>query len=569
MLVRFDLPSRLLALGLAVVPLLCCDRAVETSASFEPSPAQPPAPSARDEGLPWWRSVVFYEVFVRSFADSDRGPLAGDGIGDLQGLIERLDYLNDGDPDTHDDLEVGGLWLMPVMQSPSYHGYDVVDYRAVERDYGTNEDFRRLIDEAHRRGIRVIVDLVLNHTSNRHRWFRNAWRRRSTYNDWYIWSVEPKEHLGPWGQPVWHEVPWWQRGWRYFNHLSYYGIFWAGMPDLNYRSPEVTRAMFDVSRFWLEQMGADGFRLDAVRHLVEDGRIQEDTPETHAWLRRYRAHLREVAPEALMVGEVWADTDAVASYGPDELDLTFQFELARSTLEAVRQGTATELTGVAQRVRDAFAGRGYATFLTNHDQVRVQSDLDGDREKARLAATLLLAGPGVPFIYYGEEIGMTGLKPDPHLRRPMQWQAGPRVGFSTGKPWQDPALDADLVNVDRQNGDPESLLSHYRRLIRLRNRQPALRAGDFTILATGNPAVYAFRRRSGEHQIVVLANLSAGPVREYSLKSSDLGPLDGQSPLEILRGESVDAPVRETWSPVAELAPQTAYLFQWTTLDID
>ena len=200
----------------------------------------------------WWNDTVFYEVFVRSFQDSD-----GDGIGDLQGLIDRLDYLNDGDPATASDLGVTGIWLMPVAQSPSYHGYVTADYYTVEQDYGSNEGFQRLIDEAHRRGIKVLVDLVLNHTSIEHPWFiDSASGPDSDKRDWYIWRPSDDGSRAPWvgGGPVWHKQ----------GDAYYFGLFWEGMPDLNYRNPEVTAEMQNAARFWLEEMGVDGFRLDAA-----------------------------------------------------------------------------------------------------------------------------------------------------------------------------------------------------------------------------------------------------------------------------------------------------------------
>jgi glycosidase len=559
------LKRRFLPLWLACCLGIGCDREATPIAELDTvEPAAAAVLQPRDESYPWWRSVVFYEIFVRSFADSSSGPLADDGIGDLQGLIERLDYLNDGHPATPDDLEVGGLWLMPIMQSPSYHGYDVTDYRTVERDYGTNQDFRRLIREAHRRGIRVIVDLVLNHTSRRHPWFRDAWRQRSPFHDWYVWSYEPHDYVGPWGQLVWHEAPWWQRGWRHFNHMSYYGIFWAGMPDLDYSTPEVTQAMFAVSRFWLQEMGADGFRLDAIRHLIEDGAVQEDTPATHAWLRGYQNFLHGVAPQAVTVGEVWAETDVVATYGPDELDLTFQFALAREILNAVKQGDARRLVAESSAVSAAFASGRFATFLSNHDQARVQSVLDGRVDRAKLAATILLTGPGAPFLYYGEEIGMTGLKPDPLLRTPMQWTAGRHAGFSARRPWQEVNPDIATVNVNSQGRDPDSLLAHYRRLIRLRNRHAALRIGDFKVVATGNEQVYAAQRQAAEESMVVLINLGEDPVRDYALALSLCAVGSDEPPRELLHELTPAAVGAGDYRPLDELAPVTAYILHWT-----
>ena len=224
-----------------------------------------------------WSDRIFYEVFVRSFQDSD-----GDGIGDLRGLTSRLDQLNDGDPATTEDLGVTGLWLMPIAESPSYHGYDVVDYRAIETDYGTADDFRALIAAAHERGIVVIVDLVLNHSSRDHPWFRDALTPGSVHDDWYVWSDSRPHVARSDGSRVWHEA-----GGRF-----YYGYFWEGMPDLNLENADVTAELDDLGRFWLEEMGVDGFRLDAARHLIEDGKQLENTPETFEWLKAFRERRR-------------------------------------------------------------------------------------------------------------------------------------------------------------------------------------------------------------------------------------------------------------------------------------
>jgi len=264
-------------------------------------------PAGTAVGPFWWNDSVFYEIFVHSFYDSD-----GDGIGDLNGLVEKLDYLNDGDPATTDDLGITGLWLMPIAQSPSYHGYDVADYCAVDDEYGTNEDFRRLVDEVHRRGIRVIIDLVLNHTSSKHPWFQSARDDvNSPYRDFYIWSEQDPGYKGPWGAQAWHRSA---TGY-------YYGVFWEGMPDLNYDNPAVTAEMEEVIRFWLEDMGADGFRLDAVKHLIEEDRSQENTPATHEWLRGFYVFYKETNPDAMTVGEVWSSTTESGGRGQAHLRL--------------------------------------------------------------------------------------------------------------------------------------------------------------------------------------------------------------------------------------------------------
>jgi glycosidase len=295
------LPAFWLSLCVLVATILAGSGLGAASASRQGATPAPPT-------SPWWDDAVCYEVFVRSFFDSD-----GDGIGDLNGLTAKLDFINDGDPSGGDDLGATCIWLMPIMEAASYHGYDVVDYFTVERDYGTNDDFKRLVAEAHRRGIRVVIDLVLNHTSRDNPWFQDALTNPdSPYRDWYIWSSENPDYLGPWGQEVWHTAP--------GDDEEYYGIFWEGMPDLNYRNPGVTAEAETISAFWLAEMDVDGFRLDAIKHLIEEGEIQEDTAATHEWLRGYRAFLDEIAPDALTIGEIFGSTaSSLAPYYPDQL----------------------------------------------------------------------------------------------------------------------------------------------------------------------------------------------------------------------------------------------------------
>ncbi|HPF94793.1 MAG TPA: alpha-amylase family glycosyl hydrolase, partial [Tenuifilaceae bacterium] len=251
----------------------------------------------------WWNDAVFYEVFVRSFYDSN-----SDGKGDIQGLIEKLDYLNDGDPNTDTDLGVTGIWLMPIMQSPSYHGYDATDYRTVEQDYGSNADFVQLVNEAHARGIKVIIDLVMNHTSNQHNWFTESTNTESDKRDWYVWSDTNPGFSGPWGQTVWH----------YSNGSYFYGLFWSGMPDLNYNTQAVKDEMFDIARFWLEDLNVDGFRLDAVKYIYEEGEDLENLPETIQFWKDFRSYYKSVNPDAFSVGEAWASTQVVMPYVNDD-----------------------------------------------------------------------------------------------------------------------------------------------------------------------------------------------------------------------------------------------------------
>jgi alpha-amylase len=474
------------------------------------------APTTSDPA--WWTEAVVYEVFVRSFADSD-----GDGIGDLRGLIERLDDLNDGDPGTTSDLGVTALWLMPVAASPSYHGYDVTDYLTIEPDYGTNEDFRTLVDEAHARGIRIVVDLVMNHTSREHPWFLEARERGSEREDWYVWSDERPDVAGPAGRPVWH-----RDGDRW-----YYGYFWEGMPDLNVSDPGVTAELEAIAATWLTEMGVDGFRLDAARHLIEDGAELDNTPETFEWLQAFRSTVRETKPDALVLGEVWDATSVASRYVREgALDLAFEFGLAGVFLQAVRNGDAGSLRIIQDEVTAAYPAGGYATFLTNHDQDRVFDAVGQDLDAARQAATLLLTSAGTPFVYYGEEVGLRGRKPDERIRTPMPWTGEPPgFGFTdaVGGPWQPMAEDVAERNVAAMAGDPTSLLSHYRSLIALRDGHPAL-GGVQPIVPVGASSrqVYAVLRHdpvSGQ-AVVVVSNLADEAVAGVTL-SLEGGPLCG------------------------------------------
>ncbi|MCX7707510.1 MAG: alpha-amylase family glycosyl hydrolase [Anaerolineae bacterium] len=520
--------------------------------NLEPTPVRSAPTSAAEAPYAWWNDRVFYEIFVRSFYDSN-----GDGIGDLAGLIEKLDYLNDGDPMTTDDLGVTGIWLMPVAQSPSYHGYDVTDYYTVEQDYGSNEDFKRLIAEAHRRDIKVIVDLVLNHTSNQHPWFiASASGPNSDKRDWYIWSAKDDGSRAPWqgGGPVWHK-----RGDAY-----YFGLFWEGMPDLNYRNPEVTAEMQRVARFWLEEMGVDGFRLDAVRHLVEEGTTYAGAPATHRWLAQFDDFLDAVDPEALTVGEVWDVTDQTAPYvRGDEVDLVFEFSLADAILNSVARGRPVGTTRELAARLAAYPEGQFATFLTNHDQPRVATVLGKDPAGLKLAATALLTLPGVPFIYYGEEIGMTGSKPDELIRTPMQWSADASAGFTSGRPWQPVNRGFEQVNVAAQDADPDSLLSHYRRLIHLRNAHPAVRRGRLIPVASSCDSTVAFLRQApageaggpdGQTALVVL-NFARKEVKGCTFSySGDALPAGTYQIRDLLSG-SATAPLAVTANGFQSYAP--------------
>lgn len=507
----------------------------------------------------WWDGAVCYEVFIRSFADSD-----GNGIGDINGLIAKLDYINDGDPATKTDLGATCVWLMPVSQAASYHGYDTIDYTTVSSDYGTNADFQRLAAELDKRGIKLIIDLVLNHVSSQHPWFQDALNNpNSSYRDWFIWSPTDPGYRGPWGQQVWHRAP--------GRNEYYYGIFWSGMPDLNYRNPAVTAEVEKISAFWLNEMGVDGFRLDAIKHVVENDDEQENTRETHAWIREYASFLRTAKPDTFSVGEIFGGRPGVLDgYYPDQLDTYFEFAIGEGILSAARSGDARDFLRPVVTAAARLPYQRYAPFLTNHDQQRAMTTLNGDPGGARIAATALLTLPGLPFIYYGEEIGMTGTQPDERLRTPMQWSTERGGGFTSGQPWQAFQSDLDSANVALQDADPNSLLNHYRSLIQLHTSTPALATGSLTALeTTGDSAAAAFVRRSDESAVLVVLNFGRQPVDgvTFAVAASDLAPgtyrltslLDDTQGADLVVGPN--GAITES-APLARLAPQTGYIFR-------
>jgi alpha-amylase len=521
--------------------------AVVASPPVCPGPAGPEATSLL--GAPgWWRDRVFYEVFVRSFADSD-----GDGIGDLRGLIGRLDQLNDGNPATTTDLGVTALWLMPTFPSPSYHGYDVTDYRGVNPDYGTLADMRALVAAAHQRGMAVILDLPLNHTSDQDPWFVDSRKAGSTHADWYVWSSTPEGSN------------WYPDGKRY-----YYAAFGADLPDLNVKDPAVTAELTKDASYWLTDVGVDGFRLDAAKYMIEDGPTTQNTPETHAWLGDLRRSLQATTPGALTLGEVWDTSPISSSYVPDALDMTFDFTVASAYVDAAGSGDGSSVGRILARITTLYPPGGFGAFLTNHDQDRVASTLKGDPAKLRLAAEMLLTGPGVPFVYYGEEIGMTGAKPDERIRTPMRWDASePAAGFSTHAPWETLSSDPSSVNVAAESADPASLWSGYRDLVALRAAHPALAEGSYVPVVSDAPNVTAAIRTSPTETALVLTNVGDAPATPTLSLAN--GPLCGTPSATVAYsgdlGSNVDAApsapaVSPTggftaWRPVSTIPPRT------------
>jgi glycosidase len=463
-----------------------------------------------------WPYGVKYEIFVQSFADSN-----GDGIGDIKGMTAKLDYLK--------TLGVNGIWLMPVNPSPSYHKYDVVDYRGIHPDYGTMDDFKEFVNQAHSRGIKVILDLVVNHTSSEHPWFKAASNSvDSEYRNYYVWekrediiqNIEKKEvTMDSDNITQWHENA------NDDSEELYYGFFHGGMPDLNFDNPKVRQEIFDIGRFWLEEVKVDGFRLDAARHIYPDERAEDN----HAWWEEFLSEMKKYNPDVYLVGEVWADAATVAPFLKG-LPSLFNFDMAFSILGSVlrEKSLAAEITGpdwIEKSNLDLLDNfietrRSYlavnpdfqdAIFLSNHDQNRSASFLTGAQANIKLAASILFTLPGLPYIYYGEEIGMLGMKPDEQIREPLIWK--PKGEDEVRTAWIVPeySTDSTITSVGIQEEDESSILNHYRDWISLRNQTEALSEGEIIKVEVNDPQVVAFKRISSNDSVMVVHNLGKQP----------------------------------------------------------
>jgi alpha-glucosidase len=482
---------------------------------------------------------VAYQIYPRSWADGD-----GDGVGDLSGMLSRLDHLGGA----RDSLGVDAIWLSPFYSSPMVDfGYDVSDHCAVDPTFGTLEDFDALLAAAHARRIRVLVDYVPNHTSDRHPWFCDARSNRSSRRrDWYVWA-DPARGGGPpnnWPSTFAATGPAWtldaSSGQYYLHSYS------SAQPDLNWQNPEVRAAMIGVLRFWLDR-GVDGVRIDAAHRLGKDSQLRDNPAElagrrtdldptvrerfrhidhapVHEILRELRQTL-DAYDDRVAVGEVGiADLTRMGCYygDGDELNLAFCFGLWRQPFSAVayRDTIAAIETALPRHAWPAYA-------LSNHDLSRANSRLTGPGDsiaRARVTATVLLTLRGTPFLYYGEEIGMTdGPVPPEHAtdpdgrdgcRTPMQWNGNPGAGFTTGDPWLPIPASAATVNVGDQLTDPRSLLTFYRDLIHLRRETAVLRAGDYQPCAA-DPYVYAYHRHDPTDDVLIAANFS-GSDRRYA-----------------------------------------------------
>ncbi|MEO9966906.1 MAG: alpha-amylase family glycosyl hydrolase [Reichenbachiella sp.] len=460
-----------------------------------------------------WNKMVFYEIFVQSFADSN-----GDGIGDINGMSAKLDYLS--------DLGVDAIWLMPMSPSPSYHKYDVTDYTGIHPDYGTMEDFKAFVEAAHKKDIRIIVDFVINHSGYDHPWFQDALQGKSAkYRDYYVWAdkdsiveqIAKKEtSFDSDNIRQWHPV----EGDTTEEH--YYGFFYGGMPDLNYDNPVVRQEVYQAGRYWLEDVGVDGFRLDAAKHIYPDDRAED----SHAFWREFKAEMEQVNANVYLIGEVWADAATASPYAAGFTSL-FNFDRAFSILESINNGrvVAANIKGHGYQI-DSSANMAdvintslpwfkkynpefvEASFLSNHDQNRVASVLGNDPAKVKLAAAMLFTLPGTPYVYYGEEIGMLGMKPDENIREPMPWDN--LAEDAARATWMEPAYTTDksVKPAKLQASDPTSVLYLYKQLIALK-KEPVFTEGDIQHLDFGNSGIVAFTRNIEGESVAVIHNLSA------------------------------------------------------------
>ena len=449
----------------------------------------------------WWNSATVYEIWPRSFKDSD-----GDGNGDFNGMTSKLDDLK--------AFGIDAIWLTPVFEAPSYHGYDFQDFYAVERDYGTMAEFERFVAESHKRDIKIILDLVLNHISDQHDWFLKSARREPGYEDYFVWR---DERPAGWGQ-AWSDQPNPEAVWHWNDTRKayYYGAFGGSQPDVNLRNPKVVAELDALAAFWLKK-GVDGFRLDAVRYAIEDGPLsqQADTQATIDYWTGFTQRVKAINPDALLVGEAWAALETSGRYrdGGKGLDAAFDFDFGNIVIDilnpnAMRRadfGTLSDADLGKKRdslwanlqQRAAAAPMGYfSPFLTNHDQNRIMHTLEGDAGKARIAASLLLTSPGTAYLYYGEEIGMSqhSTGEDRYRRAPMQWNDDANAGFNaSGRNWIDlPAprgyrgdqgawwaeywkqQRGQDRSVAAQQADSASLYNHYERLLAVRRQNPNL-----------------------------------------------------------------------------------------------
>ena len=491
--------------------------------------------------LPWYKTAVFYELYVRAFNDSN-----GDGWGDLQGVIEKLDYLR--------DLGVDCIWLLPIAPSPLRDdGYDVSDYCDIHPMYGKMDDFRRLVKAVHARGLRLLVELVPNHTSDQHAWFQASrdpkHPEHETYKDYYVWSETPERYQG--ARIIFLDTE--KSNWSYdpVRKAYYWHRFFSHQPDLNYDNPAVQRAMLRTIQFWIDE-GVDGIRVDAPPYLFErEGTNCENLPETHLFLKRLRAFVEAYAPGTMLLSEAnqWPE-DVIHYFGTgDEMHMNFHFPLMPRLYMALAKADRAPIEAILERTPALPEVCQWGTFLRCHDELtlemvtpderqwmwetyapdarmrlnlgirrRLAPLMNNDPRKIMLLNSMLFTMGGSPFLYYGDEIGMGDniwLDDRNGVRTPMQWHDGLNGGFSNAAPEKlyAPVISAApfeyaTVNVARQEHNPESLLNKTRHMIATRRQHPVFGAGSFRWADVGSDAVAAYWREYQESQMLVLNNLS-------------------------------------------------------------
>jgi maltose alpha-D-glucosyltransferase/alpha-amylase len=517
--------------------------------------------AALDGDALWYKDAIIYQLHVKAFADSNN-----DGIGDFAGLTEKLGYLQ--------ELGVTALWLLPFYPSPGRDdGYDIADYGAINPDFGTMKDFRRFIVEAKRRGLRVITELVINHTSDQHDWFKRARRSdpKSSARNWYVWSDTDQKYQGT--RIIFTDTE--KSNWTWDTEASafYWHRFFSHQPDLNFDNPRVVSALVQVMKRWLDT-GVDGFRLDAIPYLCErDGTNNENLPETHAIIRKLRAELDAYAKGKVLLAEAnqWPE-DVQEYFGRgDECHMAYHFPLMPRIYMAIAQEDRFPITDILRQTPDIPANCQWALFLRNHDELtlemvtdverdylwstyandprarinvgirrRLAPLMDNDRRKIELMNSLLLSFPGTPIIYYGDEIGMGDniyLGDRNGVRTPMQWSPDRNGGFSRADPARlyaptimDPVYGYESVNVEAQSRSLSSLLSATKRLISVRKSTLAFGRGSMTFIRPANRAVLAYVRKLGEEVILCVANLS----RSAQATELDLSAWKDRVPLEML-----------------------------------
>jgi len=508
----------------------------------------------------WFQRAVFYEVSVRSFFDAN-----GDGTGDLQGLIEKLDYLS--------WLGVDCLWLLPFYSSPLRDGgYDIADFFTILPEYGKLGDAVRLMEEAHKRGIRIITDLVVNHTSDQHPWFQESRQSQdNTRADWYVWSDTDQAY--PDARIIFTDTERSNWAWDPNRQQYYWHRFFSHQPDLNYDNPEVQEAMLGILRFWLN-LGMDGFRLDAVPYLFErEGTICENLAETHGFLKRIRKEVDAAFPGRVLLAEAnqWP-ADVVEYFGDgDECHMCFNFPLMPRMFMALRRAQRHPITEILAQTPEVPDGCQWGIFLRNHDELTLEMVTDEERDymwseyakdprmklnigiRRRLAPlvendrrvmelfhAMLFSLPGSPILYYGDEIGMGDnvfLGDRDGVRTPMQWSPDRNAGFSRADfaqlysaPLMDPVYGYQALNVEGELRDPSSLLHWLQRMLQVRKRHPLFGIGSFEVLSAENPSVLAYVREWEGDTVLCVNNLSrfAQPV-ELSLQR-----FEGRTPIELL-----------------------------------